>query len=132
MKKVPVLFILILVALLLNTCREGFLGVPDYFRGYYQSNNPILDDKTYLLIYVATGSLTIYLSEDGDTNITSDNIKEYASISPYNIIGLDYNYTFDTGSMNGTVNFNGRYGADVKIEEYNPPFTIKTYCKKVN
>ena len=131
MKKVPVLFILILVALLLNTCREGFLGVPDYFRGYYQSNNPILDDKTYLLIYVATGSLTIYLSEDGGTNITSDNRKEYASISPYNIIGLDYNYTFDTGIMNGTVNFKGRVGADVEISQYNPHFTIKTYCKKV-
>ncbi len=130
MKKVSVLFILI--ALLLNTCATGLLGVPDYFKGYYQSNNPVLDDKTYLFIYVTTGSLTLYLSEDGDTNITSDNRKEYASISPYNIIGLDYNYTFETGRMNGSVNFNGRDGADVKIEEYNPPFTIKTYCKKVN
>lgn len=132
MKKVSVLFILILIILLLNTCSTGLLGVPDIFKGYYQSNNPVLDDKTYLLIYVATGSFTIYLSDNGDTNITSDNRKEYASISPYNIIGLDYNYTFETGNMNGTINFNGIDGADVKIEEYSPPFTIKTYCKKLN
>lgn len=132
MKKILKIFIIFFIALSLNTCTSGFLGVPDAFKGYYQSNNPILDDKTYLFIYISTGSLTIYLSDDGDTNITSNNRKEYASISPYNIVGLDYNYTFETGNMNGTVNFNGRDGADVKIEEYNPPFTIKTYCKKVN
>ena len=132
MKKILKVFILFLIALSLNTCTSGFLGVPDAFRGYYQSNNPILDEETYLLIYVATGSFTIYLSDNGDTNITSNNRKEYASISPYNIVGLDYNYTFETGSMNGAVNFNGTDGADVRISQYNPPFTIKTYCKKVS
>ena len=35
MKKVSVLFILI--ALLLNTCATGLLGVPDYFKGFYQT-----------------------------------------------------------------------------------------------
>ena len=132
MKKKFIVFIIILLALSLNACTSGFLGVPDAFKGYYQSENTILDKETYLFIYIATGSLTIYLGANGDTNINSANRKEYASISPYNIVGLDYNYTFEIGNMNGTVNFNGRDGADVKISQYNPPFTIKTYCKKVS
>ena len=77
MKKVSVLFILI--ALLLNTCATGLLGVPDYFKGYYQSNNPVLDDKTYLFFRVSAGGLTIYLGNDGTTNIKRT---EYTSISP--------------------------------------------------
>ena len=131
MKKIFVIFILIFIALSFNGCTVGFLGVPDAFKGYYQSEDTILDEETYLFIYVATGSLTIYLSIDGDTNINSSNRKDYASISPYNIIGFDYNYTFETGSMNGTVNFNGREGADVVIQENSSQTTIKTYCRKV-
>lgn len=132
MKKIFVIFILVFIVLLSNSCTAGFLGVPDTFKGYYQSEKPILDEETYLFIYVATGSFTIYLSKDGDTNINNANKKEYASISPYNIIGFDYNYTFETGNMNGTVNFNGREGADVVIQEYGSQSTIRTYCRKVS
>ena len=130
MKKKFIVFIIILLALSLNACTSGFLGVPDAFKGYYQSEDTILDKETYLFIYVATGSLTIYLGADGDTNINSSNRKEYASISPYNIIGFGYDYTFETGSMNGTVNFNGREGADVVIQEHVSQTTIRTYCPK--
>lgn len=130
MKKKFIVFIIILLALSLNACTSGFLGVPDAFKGYYQSEDTILDKETYLFIYVATGSLTIYLGADGDTNINSSNRKEYASISPYNIIGFGYDYTFETGSMNGTVNFNGREGADVVIQEHGSQTTIRTYCQK--
>ena len=130
MEKKFIVFIIILLALLLNACTSGFLGVPDAFKGYYQSEDTILDKETYLFIYVATGSLTIYLGADGDTNINSSNRKEYASISPYNIIGFGYDYTFETGSMNGTVNFNGREGADVVIQEHGSQTTIRTYCSK--
>ena len=134
MKKILLMFFLIFIALSLNGCAATFLGVPDYFKGYYRSETPVISGtETYLFIYVATGSLTIYLGDYGDINIiTSANRKEYASISPYNIIGFDYNYTFETGTMNGTVNFNGRQGADVVIKGYNPPSTITTYCRKVN
>ena len=130
MKKKFIVFIIILLALLLNACTSGFLGVPDAFKGYYQSEDTVLDDKkTYLFIYVTTGSLTIYLGEDGDTNI---NRKEYASISPYNIIGFGYDYIFETGTINGTINFNGREGAYAIIQEHGSQTQIKTYCRKVS
>ncbi len=130
MKKIFGIFILIFIVLSLNSCKTGFLGVPDIFKGYYQSEDTVLDDKkTYLFIYVTTGSLTIYLGADGDTNI---NRKEYASISPYNIIGFGYDYIFQTGTMNGTINFNGREGAYVLIQEHGSQTKIETYCRKVN
>ena len=104
------------------------LGVPDTFKGYYQSVNTVLDDKTYLFFRVSAGGLTIYLGNDGTTNIKRT---EYTSISPYNIIGLDYSYTFETGEMSGFINFDGNLGADIKITAYNPPLTISAYCNKV-
>jgi len=55
------------------------LGAPDTFKGYYQSVNTVLDDKTYLFFRVFAGGLTIYLGNDG-TKIT--NKTEYTSISP--------------------------------------------------
>ena len=133
MKKIFGIFILIFIVLSLNSCKTGFLGVPDIFKGYYQSEDTVLDDKeTYLFIYVTTGSLTIYLGANGDTNINSSNKKEYASISPYNIIGFGYDYIFETGTMNGTINFNGREGAYAIIQEHGSQTQIKTYCRKVS
>lgn len=121
-------FVLLLSMILLNNCTASMLGVPDTFKGYYQSVNTVLDDKTYLFFRVSAGGLTIYLGDDGTTNIKRT---EYTSISPYNIIGLDYSYTFETGEMSGFINFNGNLGADIKITAYNPPLTISAYCNKV-
>lgn len=121
-------FVLLLSMIVLNNCTASMLGVPDTFKGYYQSVNTVLDDKTYLFFRVSAGGLTIYLGDDGTTNIKRT---EYTSISPYNIIGLDYSYTFETGEMSGFINFDGNLGADIKITAYNPPLTISAYCNKV-
>ena len=121
-------FVLLLSMIVLNNCTASMLGVPDTFKGYYQSVNTVLDDKTYLFFRVSAGGLTIYLGNDGTTNIKRT---EYTSISPYNIIGLDYSYTFETGEMSGFINFDGNLGADIKITAYNPPLTISAYCNKV-
>lgn len=121
--------ILLLSMILLNNCTASMLGVPDTFKGYYQSVNTVLDDKTYLFFRVSAGGLTIYLGNDGTTNIKRT---EYTSISPYNIIGLDYSYTFETGEMSGFINFNGNLGTDIKITGYNPTLTISAYCNKVS
>lgn len=123
------IFILIIFIFILNTCTAVMLGVPDAFKGYYQSTEPILDKETYLFIRVTTGSLTIYLGKEGQTNIKKD---EYTAISPYNILGYDYDYTFENAKMSGVVNFDGRNGANVKINEFNPPFYWEGYCNKVN
>ena len=122
-------FVLLLSMILLNNCTASMLWVPDTFKGYYQSVNTVLDDKTYLFFRVSAGGLTIYLGDDGTTNIKRT---EYTSISPYNIIGLDYSYTFETGEMSGFINFNGNLGADIKITAYNTTFTISAYCNKVS
>lgn len=122
-------FVLLLSMILLNNCTALMLGVPDTFKGYYQSVNTVLDDKTYLFFRVFAGGLTIYLGDDGTTNIKRI---EYTSISPYNIIGLDYSYTFETGEMSGFINFNGNLGANIKITGYNTTFTISAYCNKVS
>ncbi len=130
MKKKYMAFIFIL-SVFLNSCMAGMLGVPDIFRGYYISEEAFFKEN-HLIIYVATGSFTMYLGQESDTNIGSSNRTQYASISPYNIIGMDYNYTFETGSMSGTVIFDGNKGANVSITEYSPPFTYEGYCRKVN
>lgn len=62
-------FILLLSMILLNNCTASMLGVSDTFKGYYQSVNTVLDDKTYLFFRVFAGGLTIYLGDDGTTNI---------------------------------------------------------------
>lgn len=72
-------FVLLLSMILLNNCTASMLGVPDTFKGYYQSVNTVLDDKTYLFFRVFAGGLTIYLGNDGTTNIKRT---EYTSISP--------------------------------------------------
>ena len=72
-------FVLLLSMILLNNCTASMLGVPDTFKGYYQSVNTVLDDKTYLFFRVSAGGLTIYLGDDGTTNIKRT---EYTSISP--------------------------------------------------
>lgn len=72
-------FILLLSMILLNNCTASMLGVPDTFKGCYQSVNTVLDDKTYLFFRVSAGGLTIYLGDDRTTNIKRT---EYTSISP--------------------------------------------------
>lgn len=72
-------FILLLSMILLNNCTASMLGAPDTFKGYYQSVNTVLDDKTYLFFRVSAGGLTIYFGDEG-TKIT--NKAEYTSISP--------------------------------------------------
>lgn len=131
-KYMAFIFILSILSIFLSSCAAGMLGVPDIFKGYYISEEPFMDEESHLIIYVATGSLTMYLSDKGDTNINSTTRKDYASISPYNIVGIDYGYTFETGKMTGVINFDGREGANVSITEYNPPFTYEGYCRKVN
>lgn len=124
-------FIFIL-SVFLNSCASGMLGVPDIFKGYYISEEAILDNANHLIIFVANGSLTMYLGSKSDTNISNSNRQQYASVSPYNIIGMDYSYTFETGKMTGFINFDGRDGANISITEYSPPSTYEGYCRKVN
>ena len=51
------------------------------------------------------------MGNDGTTNNITK--KEYTSISPYNIIDFDNSYTFETGNINGFINFNGKLGANI-------------------
>lgn len=48
-------FVLLLSMILLNNCTASMLGVPDTFKGYYQSVITVLDDKTYLFFRVSAG-----------------------------------------------------------------------------
>lgn len=128
-KSIIFIFILIISAFLLTNCTAVMLGVPDTFRGYYQSTETILHEDNYLFIRVSAGSLTVYLGTNGQTNIARS---EYTAITPYNIIGYGYDYTFENGKMSGVVNFDGRNGANVKLNESNPPIYWEGYCQKVN
>ena len=86
-------FVLLLSMILLNNCIASMLGVPDTFKGYYQSVNTVLDDKTYLFFRVSAGGLTIYLGDDGTTNIIKNRIhfnKSLITLSSFFMIMLTF------------------------------------------
>lgn len=130
-KHVLYLSLLIFSIFFINNCVAGFLGVPDAFRGYYQSAEPVLDGDNYFYFRVNTGTLTMYFGTNGQTNLMRN---EYDAITPYNIIGIDYTYTFETPNMSGTIIFNGNTSADVKLNKYSPlpEMSWSGVCNRVN
>ena len=125
-KKISVKFKIVIYLLLLfslsiipiSCATLVYIGIPDTYKGYYMSIEPI-SQGDYLHFRVFNGGFSLWFGDPDEQDAYG-----FDMVRPDYIIGNGYSFSFDTHNISGTITFIEERAVVTFIKNTEPLFSV--------